>query len=180
MVRAVTRPALLLVAVTAACGGRTASIAPDAPADRGPAVPTANPMRGISATRLSFDVTTLAATSSITFEPSASEGATLEVGDLMIDTVSVPFTSNTAAKTIDVAVAAGDAPATIEIAFHYKNHMGFAGASAAGYTFLWPYYCGNLFPCHSEPRDGLAMTLSVTGVPAGKLAVFPTAIPAYR
>jgi hypothetical protein len=37
--------------------------------------------------------------------------------------------------------------------------------------------CGNLFPCHSDPDDGTTFTLDVTGVPAGKLAVFPAAIP---
>ncbi len=179
MVRAVNRPALLFViVVAAACGGGT-SAEPDATesGDAAPPVPTANAMRGISETRLAFDVTTLAATASITFEPSSSPGATLEVGDLMLDTVSVPFAVNATAKTIDLALAASDAPVTIDVAFHYKHHTGFAGAAAAGYTFLWPYYCGNLFPCHSQPRDGLAMTLAVTGVPAGKLAVFPTTIP---
>ena len=35
-----------------------------------------------------------------------------------------------------------------------------------GYSLLWPYHCGNLFPCHSQPRDGTTLSLAVTGVPA--------------
>jgi aminopeptidase N len=48
---------------------------------------------------------------------------------------------------------------------------------------LWPYFCGNLFPCHSQPRDGMTMSLNVTGVPAGKVAVWTpsfTEAPAYQ
>ena len=170
--------ALLLVA---ACGGDDSSSTPDAP--EAPLTPAANPARGISDTKLSFDVTAMSGTATITFEPSTDAGATLEVGDLVLDTVSVPFQANATAKTIDLGLAASDAAATVDIAFHYKVHSGFAGVSSAGYTFLWPYYCGNLFPCHSQPRDGMSMTLALSGVPAGKQAVFPTAIaeaPSYQ
>jgi aminopeptidase N len=45
-------------------------------------------------------------------------------------------------------------------------------------TFLWPYFCGNLFPCKSDPADGVAFTLKVTGAAAGMTAVYPTSIPA--
>lgn len=191
MVRAEMRTLALatvvaVVTVASACGDDGSPTAPDAPV--APITPTPNPARGISETKLSFDVTTFAATAQITFEPSTAPGATLEVGDLTLDTVqqggaALAFAVNPGTHVIDLALDASDAPVTIDIAFHYKNHTGFAGAAAAGYTFLWPYYCGNLFPCHSQPRDGLAMTLAVTGVPAGKIAVFPPTIaeaPSYQ
>lgn len=179
-----------LLVVLGACGGGT-SFAPDAAVDT-PTVPTANRAREILDTRLSFDVTTLAASATITFAPSSEPGATLEVGDLTLDRVEhagaelaytaamVPAPTQ---RTIDLALPPSDAPAEVTIAYRYRNHGGFEGATAAGYTFLWPYYCGNLFPCHSEPRDGLTMSLEVTGVPAGKTAVYPPAIaeaPAYQ
>ncbi|MBL0221015.1 MAG: peptidase M1 [Myxococcales bacterium] len=175
-----------VVTVASACGDDGSPTTPDAPV--APITPTPNPARGISETKLSFDVTTFAATAQITFEPSTAPGATLEVGDLTLDTVqqggaALAFAVKPGTNVIDLALDASDAPVTIDIAFHYKNHTGFAGAAAAGYTFLWPYYCGNLFPCHSQPRDGLAMTLAVTGVPAGKIAVFPQTIaeaPSYQ
>jgi hypothetical protein len=167
----------------AACGGGDDGMTtPDAP--DAPLVPAANPDRGISETKLSFDVTAKTGTASITFEPSTAVGATLEINDLVIDQVSVPFVrSGPSMRAMDLAIPASDAPVTIDVAFHYTTHGGFAGVSADGYTFLWPYYCGNLFPCHSQPRDGMAMTLAVTGVPAGKTAVFPAAIaeaPSYQ
>src|SRR5262249_20747325 len=37
----------------------------------------------------------------------------------------------------------------------------------------WPYFCGNLFPCHSRPADGTTFTLSLGDVPAGSTAVYP-------
>lgn len=171
---------LLLVA----CGGDDTTVTPDAAVTP----PMANPARGISNTELAFDVTSFASTAKLTFEPSATGGATLEVGDLMIDAITqngAPVLSQpgTAAKTIDLGIEASDAPITVEIAFHYKNHTGFTGANANGFTLLWPYYCGNLFPCHSRPNDGTAMTLALTGVPAGKVAVYPTTIseaPSYQ
>ena len=173
------------LALVAACDGGDA-LAPDAAVV--PVTPTANPARGISDTHLAFDVTALTGTAQITFEPAALPGGTLEVGDLVLDHVqregaALAYTTNAASKTIDLALEASEQPITLDVAFHYKTHMGFAGAAASGYTFLWPYFCGNLFPCHSQPRDGLAMTLDVTGVPAGKTAVYPTAIaeaPAYQ
>ena len=176
--------AAAMMLLVAACGGTT--VEPDAPVT--PLAPTANPGRGISDTALAFDVTTFASTARITFEPSTDPGATLEVGDLTLDSLQqdgaeLAYKANATAKTIDLALAASDTPITIDVAFHYKTHTGFAGAAAAGYTFLWPYFCGNLFPCHSQPRDGLAMTLAVTGVPAGKTAVYPTSIaeaPSYQ
>jgi aminopeptidase N len=58
------------------------------------------------------------------------------------------------------------------------------GADDDGFTLLWPYYCGNLFPCRSNPADGTTFTLALTGVPAGQVAVYPAAIateaPSYQ
>ena len=171
--------ALILVA----CGDDST-----APPDAAVTAPIANTARGISATDLAFDVTTFASTAKITFEPSTAAGATLEVGDLMLDAITldgaaVLYQADTTKKTIDLGLAASDAPITIDVAFHYKNHPGFSGANANGFTLLWPYYCGNLFPCHSQPSDGTTMTLGLTGVPAGKVAVYPTMIseaPSYQ
>ncbi|HEY5926007.1 MAG TPA: M1 family aminopeptidase [Kofleriaceae bacterium] len=50
------------------------------------------------------------------------------------------------------------------------------GLLPGGSTVLWPYYCGNLFPCHSRPADGTTFTLDLDGVPSNKTAIYPTAI----
>ncbi len=167
---------------------------PDAPPVLQPA---ANPARQILDTKLTYDVTTLSATAIIAFAPSTEPGATLEVGDLMIDSVmvdgaDVAFTAVTAPgsmlhandHTIDLAIPESTMPTIVTIGFHYKHHANFEGASAAGFTLVWPYHCGNLFPCHSRPDDGLTFTLDLTGIPAGKTAVFPakltTEAPSYQ
>ncbi len=153
-----------------------------------PTVPTANPAREITDTRLAFDVTAMSGTATITFAASTTPGATLEVGDLMLDSVrsggmDLAFATDVTLKTINLALAASDLPVTVDIAFRYRHHDGFQGAAAEGYTFLWPYFCGNLFPCHSQPRDGISMSLSLTGIPAGKTALFTPSIteaPSYQ
>jgi hypothetical protein len=175
------RPLCLLLVV--ACGG-SSEVTPDAP--DGPVGPTPNLARGIEATHLGFDASSMAATATITFEP-GDVGATLEVGDLAIDRVTSGGAEVEIARTgdkLDLALPASAAPITVEIEFRYMHHVGFEGSNVGGFTFTWPYFCGNLFPCHSDPADGTSFSLDVTGVPEGKTAVFPPAIateaPSYQ
>jgi aminopeptidase N len=172
-----------LVLLLAACHGTAAT--PDAPVV--PTAPTANADREVIDTTLAFDVTALTATATVTLGPSSAPGGSLEVGDLMIDTVKVagadlpfaihPTTVGNMGGELDLGLPASDQPTPIDIAYHYKTHESFEGASMYGFTLLWPYYCGNVFPCHSDPADGTTFSLNVTGVPTGKLAVFPATIP---
>ncbi len=155
-------------AAAAACGGD------DTPPDAGPIDPTANLPREIIDTKLNVNVAAMSATASITFGASSTPGASLEIGDLMIDTASVPFADT--GTQLDLGLPATSMPITVEVAFHYLQHGDSNGADADGYTLLWPYHCGNLFPCHSAPSDGTTFTLDVTG--ATRTAVFPTSIPA--
>jgi aminopeptidase N len=50
-------------------------------------------------------------------------------------------------------------------------------------TFTWPYYCGNVFPCKSEPAEGSAYELMVRGIPDDMLGIYPQSLasdmPAY-
>ncbi len=170
------RPALVatLLALTCiACGD-----------DGGPdpaLTPAANLAREILDTQLSFDVTAKSGTATITFGPSTMNGASLEVGDLMIDSVSVPHAVTD--KQMDLALPAGNQQRTVDVAFHYATHTQFDGASAVGFTLLWPYHCGNLFPCHSEPSDGTTFSLQLAGVPATSKAVYPETLaeaPSYQ
>jgi len=174
------RFAFAILVALAACGGTEDddAITPDA----APTMlePTANPDREVIDTKLQIDVTALAGKATITFGPS-SDGASLEVGDLMISSVTLdgealPFAVTS--QRLDLALRASTAPRTVEIAFAYKQHEMFNGSSMRGFTFVWPYFCGNLFPCHSSPTDGTTFTLDVQGVPAGKTAIYPPTIPA--
>src|SRR5262245_23319009 len=79
----------LCLAVLAACGGAILAACGGSGAPPDASAPTANPDREVLDTKLAFDVTALTATASITLGPSTAAGATLEVGDLAIDSVQV-------------------------------------------------------------------------------------------
>lgn len=64
---------------------------------------------------------------------------------------------------------------TVDYGFAVQDHAD--GLLAGGSTLVWPYFCGNLFPCNSSPRDGMTFDLSLAGVPSGAQAVYPTSIP---
>ena len=168
--------ARLVLVLLAACGGGS-DPKPDA---AGPTSPTANATREIVDTKLSFDVTAKTATAAVTFGPSDKPGATVEVGDLMFDTVQVggvDLPTMTAMGKMDLGLPASTDPIEVDFAYHWTDHESFTGASVNGYTLIWPYYCGNLFPCHSQPEDGTTFSLALSGVPADKVAVYPTSIP---
>jgi aminopeptidase N len=64
------------------------------------------------------------------------------------------------------------------VEYTFDEHANADGLLPGGSTVLWPYYCGNVFPCHSRPADGTTFTLALDGVAAGKTAIYPTAIEA--
>jgi aminopeptidase N len=172
--RARSLPVLVVVVVVVGGACRTD------PVPQPPIEPTANLARDIMDTALEFDVGALTATATITFGPSTTPGASLEIGSLAIDTVTVGGVVMPHAidgKRLDLGLPASDAPIAIDIAYRWTYHEGFEGASQRGYTLLWPYHCGNLFPCHSDPADGTTFSLDVTGVPGGSMAVYPASIP---
>ncbi|HEU0033668.1 MAG TPA: M1 family aminopeptidase [Kofleriaceae bacterium] len=176
MIRPVS--SLTFASLLVACSD--SSSPPPPPPDQ-PAV--ANPAREIVDTKLSFDVTAHTGHAAITLGASATPGATLEVGDLTlgavtIDGFEIQRAYSQSKHTLDLGVAASEDPITVDVDFTYTVHDNFDGASSTGYTMLWPYYCGNLFPCHSDPKDGTTFSLELTAVPSGKTAVFPTTIPA--
>lgn len=134
--------------------------------------------RDILSTSLDVDVTTHLATATITLAASDSTGASFEIGDLDISAVRTagPLNFETHDGTLDVGLPAGETTLTID--YQYADHDMFDGALASGVTFTWPYFCGNLFPCHSDPADGTAFALALSGVPDGEAAIFPAEIPA--
>ena len=181
--------ALLCCAVCAiACGDHYAAI--EAPPASIP--PTANPMRDVVDTQLAFDLAAMTATATVTFAPSTAPGATLEIGDLQIQSVRVggqplEFLVTTPKPTFNILTLALPPSATraaVTISYNWRYHEQLTGISKTRYTLDWPYYCGNTFPCHSEPSDGTTFSLSLANVPTGETAVFPAQIiadaPAYQ
>jgi aminopeptidase N len=154
----------------AACGHDT----PPAP------MAVSNPTRDVIATHLSIDLATNTGTATITFASSDTDGANLEIGDLVIGDVSVDTAE--AAHELDLALPASSDPIDVTIDYTFMFHERFTGESKTGYTLIWPYFCGNLFPCHSDPADGTTFELAL--VDPSAVAVYPTTIsapaPAYQ
>lgn len=154
--------------VLAACGDNAYDFAP-----------RPNLSRDIASTDLAIDVTAQRGTAVISFAADSNAGATLEIGDLVIDSVTVDGIAIATAQhdqLLDLGIPSSAAPIEVAIDYAYTAHERADGVSANGYTLVWPYYCNNIFPCHSEPNDGSAFTLELTGVPAGKTAVYPTTL----
>lgn len=165
-----------LLVVLAACSGS------DHPGvDAAPPQPVANPDREIIDTGLVVDLSGKTTVAQITFGPSATPGASVETAGLVIDSVTVdgaPIAFSSAdAKVTDLALPASADPSVATFTYHWSTHENFQGISAKGWTLDWPYFCGNVFPCHSHPVDGTTFSLQLTNVPDGKTAVYPATIP---
>ena len=143
--------------------------------------------RDILTTDLELDLTAHTGKATITLAASAtSKAASFEIGDLTINKVSGELSplefatkSGKIGAQLDIGVPSGASAAKIVIEYAFKPHTNFDGwMEQEQLTFTWPYFCGNLFPCKSDPADGVAFTLKVTGAAAGMTAVYPATIPA--
>ncbi len=135
--------------------------------------------RDLIATDLHLDLARLHGSAVITFVPSlSSTGASFDVHGLVVESVTGPYGPldyRVDGGRLDVGVPLGTVYVSVDYAF--TVHDDFDGWLPQGVSFLWPRFCGNLFPCKPDPDDGLAFSLDVTGVPEGQTAVYPTVIP---
>jgi aminopeptidase N len=148
--------------------------------------PVADLDRDVVETRLTLDLSTSAGTADVRVAPSAtSSGLSFEVGDLTIasvgaldgDTVT-PLMFAVDEGRLDIGVAPGTEEIVVRIAYTFADHDAFDGwMPESGLSFLWPTFCGNLYPCHSNPADGSTFEMNVTGAPAGAELVYPETIP---
>ena len=169
-------PLLLLVA----CGDDASNGLDASMADAAPMPPTMDLTRDILTTSLHLDLTALTGHAAITIAPSmTSTGASFETKGLTITKVSSPAGPLAYSVTdgrLDVGIPSGTSAPEIDVDYGFTVHNMFDGYLTQGMTFLWPYFCSNLFPCKSAPDDGVKFTLDVTGFPAGKTAVYPSTI----
>lgn len=157
----------------------------DAPA------PAEGRTRDVLSTSLDIDVAAQMAEASIRVAGSSDPGLSFEIGDLDVRAVKLDgrdlnfavvddpeAASPTWKRRLDVGVPPGADPVAITITYAFRAHDAFDGWSpSTNLSFLWPYFCSNLFPCHSDPSDGASFALNVRGVPAGQVAVYPTSLP---
>jgi hypothetical protein len=143
--------------------------------------------RDIVSTALDINVLAQTATATIVVRASASLSASFEIGDLEITDVrgeQGPLIYKANAGQLDVGLPSSGLDPRIEVDYRYVLHDDFKGVMSNGMTMSWPYYCGNMFPCKSNPADGLTFELSLSNVNAGQVAVFPKTIlvdaPSYQ
>lgn len=134
-----------------------------------------DPDAGIVDTDLQIDLAAKHGTATVHFVGSTS----FEVEGLTIQNVGAPgqYSMSSDGKTLMVD-APFDEVSTLTVDYTYRDYTTFMGSMPMGTTLLWPYYCGNLFPCHSQPSDGLRFTMTLVNPPAGQQAIYPTAIAA--
>lgn len=138
----------------------------------------------ILTTDLQLDLAMLTATAKVVVQPAqGASDVTLEVkgltlGPVTVDGAAVAPTVNNGIASIPVEDTSQPVTVDISYSFPMRPSDGFDGwMPDSGVTFLWPYFCSNLFPCNSYPDDGVTFTMAVTGVTPGLVPVFPAAIP---
>ena len=142
--------------------------------------PTTNLNRDVLSTSLDVDLMAGHATAVISVAASTRTGASFQVGDLHIESVSGPqgpLRYRVENGQLDVGLRAR-AEAELRVEYRFARHSKLEGVLASGTSFTWPYFCGNVFPCKTEPADGLRFALNVHGAPAGKKLVYAPVIPA--
>jgi hypothetical protein len=188
-------PYALVALAAVGCSGQPPM--PDAgPPDAGPpdaGTPVAgDPRRDIVTTSLDIDLSNLSGVATMTVAPSLGTGASFEVGGLRIDSVAdergLPLFYDAGSSLdggwLDVGLPVRADDSTVVVHYGFTGgRTTFTGLLAGGSTLTWPYFCGNLFPCHSDPTDGVHFQLSVHGNASGS-NVFPSDLvadaPAYQ
>jgi aminopeptidase N len=131
-------------------------------------------------TRLEIDLSTHRALARIEALPSPDgtvvlEAAGLEVRAVAADGASAAYRHE--GGMLSVVGLDASRPVRLTVEYSFCVRPDYQGEMRDGMVFTWPYYCGNLFPCHSHPTDGARFELELTGVSGGRRAVFPASIP---
>lgn len=137
--------------------------------------------RDILSTELSINVLARKATATIRVAPAQSAAVSLEAGGLEVQKVTMAGAAvrfEVREGRLDVEVPVQQEPIELQVEYTFAAHNNFDGYMSSGLTFLWPYFCSNLFPCKSEPSEGVQFAMDVTGVPEGKTVVYPSLLPA--
>lgn len=144
---------------------------------------TAKPQFGydLVSTALDVDLSKRTARATLRVNDAGQNGVSFEAKGLVIDQVeaaSGPLSFEIVDGRLDVALPPSTAPTDVMVDYTFTKQSSFDGLLAGGSTFVWPYFCGNLFPCKSDPSDGMSFDLNVHGAPSGQSVVFPKQVTA--
>lgn len=127
---------------------------------------------------LNFEQLTGAAT--VVIQPATgASSVTLNIRGLTVSTWTVDGSQVTATvdgevATLPITDSTSQVTVTAEYTFPERGLDKFDGwMPESGATFLWPYFCGNLFPCNPNPDDGVTITMDVSGLDPSLSAVYP-------
>lgn len=127
----------------------------------------------VKATNLDVDLESMTAVATIELERNGN--VALEVGGLTVTSVT-DDRGNRQHRILHGKLRVSAVRGPLVVTYGFEGHDKANGLLPGGSTVIWPYHCGNLFPCHSQPADGTTFTLNLDGVPSGKKAVYPEAI----
>ncbi len=163
---------LLLVGVS--CAAEATSDEPDDDAwldGKGDAASAVN----VAATHLDVDLGSRTAVATIELEKYGN--VALEVGGLTVTDVT-DDRGHRRYRIIGGTLRVTWVRGPLVVSYGFTEHAQADGLLPGGSTVIWPYFCGNLFPCHSQPADGSRFSLNLDGVPAGQSAIYPAEIKA--
>ena len=129
----------------------------------------------IAATHLDVHLADHTAVATIELEQAGN--VALEAGGLAITKVS-DERGKRRFRQVGGKLLVSNVRGALVVEYGFSVHAHADGLLPGGSTVVWPYFCGNLFPCHSRPADGTRFSLALDGVPAGDTAVYPETIAA--
>ena len=132
---------------------------------------------GVNVETTHLDIDLAARTATATIELEKAGNVALEASGLTIKKVT-DARGNRRFKVTSGTLLVSSVLGKLVVEYSFAQHTNADGLLPGGSTVLWPYFCGNLFPCHSQPADGTQFTLSLDGVPSGKQAIYPASIDA--
>ncbi|MCW5807457.1 MAG: peptidase M1 [Deltaproteobacteria bacterium] len=129
----------------------------------------------IAATHLDVDLAGMRAVATIELERNGN--VALEIGDLEIQDVT-DDRGHRKFRIVDGKLLVSRVRGPLVVGYAFRQHDNADGLLPGGSTVTWPYFCGNVFPCHAQPADGTRFSLALSGVAGDKTALYPAEIAA--